>query len=279
MILIIDFGSQYNQLIARRVRELKVYCQIAPPTIPIDEVKALAPDGIILSGGPSSIYEENSPKIDPAIFKLGIPILGICYGMHYMTDALGGKVSGASKREYGFASLRVKRTESVFNGIAPESQVWMSHGDSVTRLPRGFRILATTENTPRAAIHHPGKRLFGLQFHPEVQHTKQGKRMIGNFLFKVCRCKRDWTMESFARRTVEEIRETVGDRKVILGLSGGVDSSVAALLIHRAVGKQLTCIFVDNGVLRKDEATKLRAVFKEKLNMNIRFARAANCPA
>ncbi|MGB5986362.1 MAG: glutamine-hydrolyzing GMP synthase [Desulfobacterales bacterium] len=276
MILIIDFGSQYNQLIARRVRELKVYCQIAPPTLPVSEIKALAPDGIILSGGPASIYEPESPKIDPAIFKLDIPILGICYGMHYMVDALGGEVSQAAKREYGFASLKIKTPELIFKGITAQSQCWMSHGDSVTRLPRGFKILGTTDNTPRAAVFHPAKRFFGLQFHPEVQHTKQGKRMIANFLFAVCGCRRTWTMKSFARQTVAEIRDTVGDRKVILGLSGGVDSSVAALLIHQALGKQLTCIFVDNGVLRKKEAAKLKAVFKEKLKINIRFVGAAN---
>jgi len=276
MILIIDFGSQYNQLIARRVRELRVYCQIAPPAIPVSEIKALAPDGIILSGGPSSIYEPGSPRIDPAVFKLGIPILGICYGMHYMVDALGGKVSQADKREYGFASLRVRQTENIFKGLAKDSQCWMSHGDSVIRLPRGFKILAATENTQRAAVWHPGKQLFGVQFHPEVQHTKQGKKMLGNFLFQVCGCKRTWTMKSFARKTIGEIRETVGDRRVILGLSGGVDSSVAALLIHQAIGKQLTCIFVDNGVLRKNEAAQLKEIFKEKFKINVRFARAAN---
>ena len=276
MILTIDFGSQYNQLIARRVRELKVYCQIAPPTMPMAEITALAPHGIILSGGPSSIYEPDSPKIDPAIFKLGIPILGICYGMHYMVDALGGKVTPAEKREYGFAKLQVKSEATLFRGITADSQCWMSHGDSVTRLPRGFKLMASTDNTKRAAVYHPAKQFFAVQFHPEVNHTKQGKRMLGNFLFAVCGCKRKWTMASFARQTVDEIRATVGDRKVVLGLSGGVDSSVSALLIHKAIGKQLTCIFVDNGVLRKNEAAKLKAVFKEKLHINIRFVGAAN---
>ena len=275
MILIIDFGSQFNQLIARRVRECRVYCQIEPPTVSAARIKALDPEGIILSGGPSSIYEKHSPRVDNGIFGLGIPILGICYGMQFMVDALGGKVQKASKREYGFAELIAKRQSGLFKSVPQKSQVWMSHGDSIDQLPPGFKITAVTENTPVAAAANIKKRLFGLQFHPEVEHTVHGKKILHHFLYDVCKCKRSWTMQSFAKDCVEEIKQAVGDKKVILGLSGGVDSSVTALLIHKAVGKRLTCIFVDNGLLRKNEAQKLKETFKQHLNINIRFARSA----
>jgi GMP synthase (glutamine-hydrolysing) len=242
MILIIDFGSQYNQLIARRVREFHIYCKIEPPDITLDYIKSLNPDGIILSGGPSSIYEKQSPKIDTAIFNMEIPILGICYGMQFMIDSMDGIVKRAEKREY----------------------------------PGSFKITASTLNTKVAAIEHKKKKLYGLQFHPEVEHTTQGKTIIRNFLFKICGCKRSWTMKSFARGAVSQIKETVKDKKVILGLSGGVDSSVTALLLHRAVGKNLTCIFVDNGLLRKNEAEKLKRTLKQNLQINIRFVSAKN---
>jgi GMP synthase (glutamine-hydrolysing) len=274
MILIIDFGSQYNQLIARRVRENHVYCQIEPPTIKASAIKRFNPEGIILSGGPASIYEKNSPKIDPVVFKLGIPVLGICYGMHFMMSALGGSVKRAGRREYGFAELHIKRRQGVFKGIQTKTQCWMSHGDSIQRLPNGFTISAATENTAAAAAAHRNKRLIGVQFHPEVAHTPMGKKMLRNFLFDVCGCARSWTMQSFARDAVEDIRQTVGDRKVILGLSGGVDSSVTAILLHKSIHKQLTCIFVDNGLLRKREADKLKATLKQHLNINIRFVNA-----
>ncbi|MEJ2068052.1 MAG: glutamine-hydrolyzing GMP synthase, partial [Deltaproteobacteria bacterium] len=225
MILIIDFGSQYNQLIARRVREQQVYCQIEPPQISLAEVKALAPEGIILSGGPASIYEKGSPRVDLAIFALGVPILGICYGMQYMVHALGGKVKRAQKREYGFAGLRIKEAAGMFYGIGQETKCWMSHGDMVEKLPRGFRVTAWTANTRGAATEHSGKRLYGLQFHPEVVHTPKGKRMLNNFLFRICACKKTWTMKSFISKSIQDIRATVGDEKVVLGLSGGVDSS------------------------------------------------------
>jgi GMP synthase (glutamine-hydrolysing) len=276
MILIIDFGSQYNQLIARRVRENHVYCQIEPPTIKANAIKRLNPEGIILSGGPSSIYEKNSPKIDPAVFKLGIPVLGICYGMHFMMSALGGSVKRAGRREYGFAELNIKRPQGVFEGIHTKTQCWMSHGDSIQRLPNGFTISAVTENTPVAAAAHRNKRLIGVQFHPEVAHTLMGKKILRNFLFGVCGCARSWTMKSFARDAVEVIRQTVGDKKVILGLSGGVDSSVTAILLHKSIDKQLTCIFVDNGLLRKKEAHKLKTTLKQHLNINIRFVNAGS---
>jgi GMP synthase (glutamine-hydrolysing) len=274
MILIIDFGSQYNQLIARRVRENHVYCQIDPPSISIEAIKALRADGIILSGGPASIYEKNSPKTDIAVFNLRIPVLGICYGMHFMVSALGGTVEGVGKREYGFAELNIKSADGLFQGVGKKSTCWMSHGDAIRRLPRGFEIIASTANTKIAAVVHTKKNLFGFQYHPEVAHTQMGKKMLHNFLFNVCGCKRTWTMKSFARRSVEEIRSTVADKKVILGLSGGVDSSVAALLLHKSIGKQLTCIFVDNGVLRKDEAQKLKFTLKRQLDLNIRFVNA-----
>jgi len=274
MILIIDFGSQYNQLIARRVREFHVYCQIDPFDIDLDYIKNLKPKGIILSGGPSSIYEKNSPKCDETIFDLGIPVLGICYGMQFMINALGGTVKRARKREYGFAELKVKKQTGLFKGVEEKTNTWMSHGDSTAKLPGGFRITASTENTRIAATVHPKKNLYGLQFHPEVQHTSRGKTMLRNFLFDVCGCKRTWTMKSFAQDSISQIRESVGNKKVILGLSGGVDSSVTALLIHKAVGKNLACIFVDNGLLRKDEAEKLKKTLKQHLEINIRFVSA-----
>jgi GMP synthase (glutamine-hydrolysing) len=274
MILVIDFGSQYNQLIARRVRENNVYCQIEPPSVSLDRIRALAPDGIILSGGPASIYEPMSPKADPGIFTLGIPILGICYGMQFMIDALGGSVKRAEKREYGFATLKIKKTEGLFHNISQNATCWMSHGDSIETLPKGFKILATTQNTAVAATVEPKRKLFGLQFHPEVEHTVEGQGMLRNFLFDICRCQQLWTMKNFAKDAVSEIRETVGDKRVILGLSGGVDSSVTAVLIHKAIGKQLTCIFVDNGLLRKDEAAKLKILLQQHLDVNIRFVNA-----
>ena len=274
MILIIDFGSQYNQLIARRVRENHVYCLIEPPTIKVDAIKRLDPEGIILSGGPSSIYEKSSPKIDPAVFKLGIPVLGICYGMQFMLSALGGNVKRAGRREYGFAELNILRPTGVFKGIQKKTPCWMSHGDSIQRLPAGFTISASTENTAVAAAAHRNRKLMGVQFHPEVAHTPQGKKILRNFLFDVCGCKRSWSMKSFARDAIEDIRQTVGDKKVILGLSGGVDSSVTGILLHKSIQKQLTCIFVDNGLLRKNEADKLKITLKQHLDIKIRFVKA-----
>jgi GMP synthase (glutamine-hydrolysing) len=275
MIVVIDFGSQYNQLIARRVRENRVYCQIEPPDIDMETLKSLKPDGIILSGGPASIYEKNSARIDPAIFSLGVPVLGICYGMQYMMHTLGGTVTKAKKREYGFAELCIKETEALFAGIGTRPTCWMSHGDSITRLPAGFSVTASTENTPIAAASDPAKRLYGLQFHPEVAHTPAGGSMLKNFLFAICGCRRTWTMKAFARDTISQVREAVGDKKVILGLSGGVDSSVTAVLIHKAIDTRLTCIFVDNGLLRQNEAGRLKTLFKQHLHLNIRYINAS----
>jgi GMP synthase (glutamine-hydrolysing) len=274
MILIIDFGSQFNQLIARRVRECRVYCQIEAPSITADRIKALHPEGIILSGGPSSIYEKNSPRLDHGVFDLEIPILGICYGMQFMVDALGGIVKQARKREYGFAELKVLRQKDILASIPERTQVWMSHGDSIVELPKGFAAGAVTDNSPVAAAADVARRFYGLQFHPEVEHTPKGKQILQNFLFDVCRCKRSWTMKSFAQNAIDEIRQAVADKQVILGLSGGVDSSVTALLIHKAIGRNLTCIFVDNGLLRKNEARKLKQTFKQHLKINIRFVNA-----
>lgn len=276
MILIIDFGSQFNQLIARRVRECGVYCIIEPPTVSLERIREIDPRGIVLSGGPSSIYAADSPRMDPGVFDLGLPVLGICYGMQFMVDALGGEVRKSQKREYGFAELRIQHTDALFKDVPARNTVWMSHGDSISRVPQGFVVTADTDNTPVAAAADDRRRFYGLQFHPEVVHTPKGKQMLRNFLFDVCDCKRNWTMKAFARRAIADIRRQVGDRKVILGLSGGVDSSVTALLIHKAIGHQLTCIFVDNGLLRMDEARKLKKTFKEHLKINIRFVNARN---
>ena len=274
MIIIIDFGSQYNQLITRRVREHHVYCEIEPPDITLSSIKALSPQGIILSGGPASIYEKNSPKADAGIFNLNIPVLGICYGMHFMIKSLGGEVEGTNKREYGPANLKITGQEDVFHGVKDKTPCWMSHGDSVSRFPDGFNIIASTENTRISAVANNDKKFYGLQFHPEVVHTPEGKKMLGNFLFNICKCKKTWTMKSFVRKATEEIKTEVGGKKVILGLSGGVDSSVATALLHRAIGKQLTCVFVDNGLLRNNEGEKIKSLFKNHFKVNLRYVNA-----
>jgi len=274
MILIIDFGSQYNQLIARRVREQHVYCQIEPPDIELSKISSLAPEGIILSGGPASIYEKNSPKIDPQIFNLTIPILGICYGMQFMIESLGGKVDSTRRREYGLAELHVNDKKGVFYETNSTTPCWMSHGDSISYLPEGFKITASTENTKIAAVENSQGKLYGLQFHPEVIHTPEGKKMLKNFLFRICSCKKTWTMKSFVNKAIDEIKRDVGEKKVILGLSGGVDSSVAAVLLNKAIGKQLTCVFVDNGLLRKNEGERVKGLFKRHFKINLRFVNA-----
>ena len=253
-LLILDFGAQYTQLIARRVREAHVYCEIHPFSLPLEEVQKLNPKGIILSGGPFSVYDSRSPKSDPAILKLGIPILGICYGMQLMTEQLGGSVGKAAEREYGRASLRVTEGAGLFDGLSgQETTVWMSHGDRIERPPEGWRTIGTSENSPHAAFADGSGRLFGIQFHPEVVHTDRGRQIIENFLAVVCGCTQSWTMQGFIATSVREIAERVGASQVIGGLSGGVDSAVAAMLVHQAVPGQLTCIFVDNGMLRAGE--------------------------
>jgi len=274
MIIVIDFGSQFNQLIARRVRENDVYCQVEPAGISIDKIKELNPQGIILSGGPSSIYEKDSPFIDKSIFDLGIPILGICYGMHYMVHALGGKIKKADKREYGFANLEIKESAPLFKNMDTGFQCWMSHGDSAMELPEDFIVTASTANTAIAAIANHDKKFYGLQLHPEVEHSINGSLMIRNFLFDVCNCQKNWTMKSFSDGAITQIQDAVGDKKVIMGLSGGVDSSVAATLIHKAINNNLFCIFVDNGLLRKNEKEALEKSLIAKMDLNIKFVDA-----
>ncbi len=275
-IVVLDFGSQYSQLIARRIRECNVYSKILPFNSSADKIKAENPSGIILSGGPASVYAENSPKCDPAIFELGIPVLGICYGLQLMIYTLGGKVASSSAREYGKAIVRAKSKDRLFEGLGDEIQVWMSHGDKVLALPEGFVPVAETDNTEYAAINLPEKNFYGIQFHPEVVHTPRGKEFIRNFCHKICGCSGNWTMASFIETATAEIKKTVGDKNVILGLSGGVDSSVAAALIHKAIGSQLTCIFVNNGVLRKNEAGRVQQLFKDNFKINFVYVDATD---
>lgn len=268
LIIVVDFGGQYNQLIARRVRENNVYCEIVPYTCPVDKIKEKKPKGIIFTGGPKSVYGENAPKISKEIFELGIPILGICYGHQFICANLGGKVESAVVREYGKADVVLDNNSVLFNGIDEKQSCWMSHTDVVSRAPEGFKILATTDECPVAAVEDDSRRIYGVQFHPEVQHTPFGKKMISNFLFTICNLKGDWSMSSFVEEKIRSIREKVEDKKVICAMSGGVDSSVAAVLVHKAVGKQLTCIFVDHGLLRKNEGDQVEDVFKKQFDMN-----------
>lgn len=274
-ILIIDFGSQYNQLIARRVRESKVFCQLVPPSISADEIYRRSPKGIILSGGPASTYQKGSPKCSRRIFKMGIPILGICYGMQFMVQVLGGKVSRAQKREYGRADLFIDDRSDLFKGLPEHIISWMSHGDHISTLPSGFEKIAHTKNTKIAAFRDAKRKFFGVQFHPEVVHTEHGSQILKNFLFKVCHCSANWTMKSFIKGSIDDIRKAVGKEKVVLGLSGGVDSSVAAVLLNKAIGKQLISIFVDNGVLRKGEREKVKDLFGRHFKINLKCVDAS----
>jgi GMP synthase (glutamine-hydrolysing) len=269
---IIDFGSQYTQLIARKVREQKVYCQIIPCTAGKGRILEGSPQGLILSGGPSSVFDRNAPLMDAGVFRAGVPILGICYGMQLTTLLLGGKLHRSQEREYGKATLGLKaegkrQNTKLFSGIPAQSQVWMSHGDSVQKLPPGFAPLAATDSCRIAAMADFDKNIYGLQFHPEVIHTAHGNKIISNFLFKVCRCRPGWTMDSIIEQSVKDIRRQAGKSKIVLGLSGGVDSSVAAVLISRAVGQQLHCIFVDNGLLRMNERAEVERVFKKQFRI------------
>jgi GMP synthase (glutamine-hydrolysing) len=274
-ILIIDFGSQYNQLIARKIRELSVYCEIVPPDISVDSINPLEVRGIILSGGPASVYSQNAPACDTRIFRLGIPVLGICYGMQLMAKSLGGRVERARRREYGRATLTVTNGRALFRGIPRNSVSWMSHGDKVKKMPKGFRRIARSGNTSIAAFANFDDNLYGVQFHPEVAHTAHGKNILKNFVITVCRAGADWSMKSFIRESIADIRRTAGSDKVILGLSGGVDSSVAAVLINKAVGRRLICIFVDNGLLRKNEASLVKDVFRRHFKINLRTVDAS----
>jgi len=269
LVLVIDFGAQYSQLIARRVRECGVYSEIIPYHASLAEIAAKKPKGIIFSGGPNSVYGEKAPHSDPGIYSLGVPVLGICYGMQLMALQLGGEVARSEAREYGHADLNHDVEAALFKGIAAPTPVWMSHGDSIVRPPAGFVVSANTSNTPTAAMSNAALKLYGVQFHPEVVHTREGTPLLKNFLFNICGCRGDWNMGSFIDMAVAKIRAQVGDKKVLCGLSGGVDSSVAAVLVHRAVGDQLTCVFVDHGFMRKDEAKQVVHTFRDEFHINL----------
>ncbi|MGV3774331.1 MAG: glutamine-hydrolyzing GMP synthase [Verrucomicrobiales bacterium] len=275
-IVILDFGSQYTQVIARRIRECHVYSTIIRYDTPASKIAEMQPRGIILSGGPASVYADNAPLPDPAIFKLGVPILGICFGIQLLAQYLGGKVEPGQKREYGKGTLKiVDDTCPLFNNIAESLQIWNSHGDKLTSIPEGFKAVAVSDNSPYAAIEDRARHFYGLQFHPEVAHTPRGKEIISNFVHQVCGCGQGWTMRNYVEQAVEEIRAQVGNEKVILGLSGGVDSSVAAALIHRAIGDQLTCIFVNNGLLRSREAEVVQEVFGRNFKIKLQYEDAS----
>lgn len=269
MVVVLDFGGQYNQLIARRVRDLGVYSELLPYNTPVEKIKEIKPKGIIFSGGPASVYEEGAPTVDPAIFELGLPVLGICYGMQLMSHMLKGKVERAGKREYGKSELRLQEKHGLYDKWEPNEIVWMSHSDKVVELPEGFRIDAISDSCPVAAISHPERNLYGVQFHPEVRHTVKGSEFISNFLFNICGCEGNWSMTSFIEDEIVRIRQTVGNKQVLCALSGGVDSSVVAALIHKAIGDQLTCMFVDHGLLRKGEAESVMETFGEKFSMKV----------
>ena len=275
-ILILDFGSQYTQLIARRVRELKVYCEIHPYVMPLAEIRRFAPKGIILSGGPRSVYEADAPSLDPKVFALGVPVLGICYGIQLMNHLLGGKVVRAASREYGYKSFHIQDHKDLFFGLNPEEQVWMSHGDKVEEVAPGFEIIGSSDTCPAGAVADRARQLFGVQFHPEVHHTPRGKVILSNFLFRICHLAPLWTMQSFIEATTAAIRRQVGDERVICALSGGVDSSVTAILVHRAIGDRLTCVFVDNGLLRKNEAQEVLRLFRDHHHLNLVHVDAAD---
>ena len=261
LVIVLDFGGQYNQLIARRVRECNVYCEVKPYTMPLEEIKSLNPKGIIFTGGPNSVYEETSPHIAKEIFEMGIPILGICYGSQLMAYTLGGKVETAPVSEYGHTEVEVDNSDIIFEGVSPKTVCWMSHTDYISEAPEGFKVTAKTPVCPVAAMSCDEKKFYATQFHPEVMHTTEGMKMLSNFVYNVCGCKGDWKMDSFVETTINQLREKIGTGKVLCALSGGVDSSVAAVLLSKAIGKQLTCVFVDHGLLRKNEGDEVEAVF------------------
>lgn len=273
LVLVIDFGGQYNQLIARRVRECNVYCEVHPHNLSIDKIKEMNPKGIIFTGGPNSVYGEDSPLCDKAIFELGIPVLGICYGSQLMAHMLGGSVATAPVSEYGKTEVAVDSKSKLFNEVSETTICWMSHTDYIEKAPEDFKVVAHTPVCPVAAMECEEKNLYAVQFHPEVMHTQEGTKIISNFVYNVCGCAGDWKMDSFVEKTIEEIREKVGDGKVLCALSGGVDSSVAAVLLSRAVGKQLTCVFVDHGLLRKNEGDEVEEVFGPNGAYDLNFIR------
>ncbi len=273
LVIVLDFGGQYNQLIARRVRECNVYCEVKPYTMPLEEIKELSPKGIIFTGGPNSVYDEKSPHIAKEIFEMGIPILGICYGSQLIAYTLGGKVETAPVSEYGHTEVTVETNDVIFNGVSPKTVCWMSHTDYIAEVPEGFKVTAHTPVCPVAAMSCDEKKIYATQFHPEVMHTAEGMKMLSNFVFNVCGCKGDWKMSSFVDDTIKNLKEKIGDGKVLCALSGGVDSSVAAVLLSKAIGKQLTCVFVDHGLLRKNEGDEVEAVFGPEGPYELNFIR------
>ncbi|MBN7576606.1 GMP synthase (glutamine-hydrolyzing) [Clostridium sp. 2-1] len=270
LVLVVDFGGQYNQLIARRVRECGVYCEIIPYDYTIEKIKAKNPKGIIFTGGPNSVYGEDTPTVEKEVFELGVPVLGICYGDQLMAHLLGGKVATAPVREYGKTNVKLDKSSKLFEGIETYGIAWMSHTDYIEEAPKGFKVIGTTEVCPVAAMENEEKRLYGVQFHAEVEHTQFGQKMLENFIHNICGLENSWSMGSFAEEKIKEIKELVGDKKVLCALSGGVDSSVAAMIVHKAIGHNLTCIFVDHGLLRKDEGDTVERVFKKEFDMNIK---------
>jgi GMP synthase (glutamine-hydrolysing) len=270
-VLVLDFGSQYTQLIARRIRELNVFSIILPWDVSTAKIRSINPKGVILSGGPESVTESNTPRIPEAIFELDVPILGICYGMQTLAEQFGGQVSTSKNKEFGHAEILLEKTSLLFDGFSSGSSVdvWMSHGDHVSTLPDEFNLIASTTSAPIVAMEHAQKPIYALQFHPEVTHTKQGNIVLNNFTFKICKCAAQWMMENLIEQRIDEIKETVGDQRVLLGLSGGVDSSVTAMLLDKAIGKNLICVFVDNGLLRKNEAEDVENLFKDKMDLNL----------
>ena len=273
-IAIIDFGSQYSELIARRIRETQVYSEVISYRTSAEQLRNLAPKGIILSGGPNSVYDNYAPKCDPEIWDLGIPILGVCYGMQLMVKQLGGQVERAKRGEYGKAALQIDDPTDLLTNVEDGSTMWMSHGDSCTQLPEGFSVLAHTDNTTCAAVCDPEKKLFGVQFHPEVIHSQGGIALIRNFVYHICECEPTWTTEAFVEESIREIKAKVGDKKVLLALSGGVDSSTLAFLLHRAIGDKLTCMFIDQGFMRKGEPERLMAIFDRQFKIPVAYVNA-----
>lgn len=274
LVIVLDFGGQYSQLIARRIRECNVFCEMLPYITPLAEIQAKKPRGIIFSGGPSSVYQEGAPVVDKSIYEMGIPVLGICYGMQLMAFQLGGKVARADRREYGKTEIKITPGSGLLDCMGERGQCWMSHGDLVEAPPPGFKVLASTSTAPVAAMADRERRLYAVQFHPEVVHTPKGQDVLRYFLFNICGCTGSWTTGSFIEQTVAEVREKVGNQKVICALSGGVDSSVAAVLVHRAVGDQLTCVFVNHGLLRKGEAESVQEIFRDRFNINLVYVDA-----
>lgn len=273
LVLVLDFGGQYNQLIARRVRECNVYCEVHPYNLSVEKIREMNPKGIIFTGGPNSVYGENSPLCDKAIFELGIPVLGICYGSQLMSHVLGGSVATAPVSEYGKTEVSVDVESKLFEGVNSSTICWMSHTDYIERAPEGFKIIGHTPVCPVAAMECADKNLYAVQFHPEVMHTQEGTKMLSNFVYNICKCSGDWKMDSFVEKTIEEIKQKVGNGKALCALSGGVDSSVAAVLLSKAIGKQLTCVFVDHGLLRKNEGDEVEAIFGPEGQYDLNFIR------